>query len=48
MHTLADSDLVLNTWDEKLWLALIEKGTVLPDGSINFLFKNGTVILAAE
>ena len=47
MHTLADSDLVLESWDEKLWLSLIEKGTVLPDGSINFLFKNGTEILAA-
>ena len=48
MHTLAESDLILDSWDEKLWLALIEKGTVLPDGSINFLFKNGTEILAAE
>ena len=48
MRTLANNDLVLEEWDEQLWLTLVEKGTVLPDGSINFLFKNGTEILAAE
>ncbi|MBR6426936.1 MAG: hypothetical protein IKS28_03825, partial [Clostridia bacterium] len=48
MRTLANNDLVLDEWDESLWLTLIDKGTVLPDGSINFLFKNGTEILAAE
>ena len=48
MRTLANNDLVLEEWDESLWLTLIDKGTVLPDGSINFLFKNGTEILAAE
>ena len=46
MRTLANNALVLEEWDESLWLTLIEKGTVLPDGSINFLFKNGTEILA--
>ena len=48
MRTLANNDLVLEEWDESLWLTLIDKGTVLPDGSINFLFKNGTEILAVE
>ena len=46
MRTLANNDLVLEEWDESLWLTLIDKGTVLSDGSINFLFKNGTEILA--
>ena len=46
MRTLANNDLILENWDEQLWLTLIENGTVLPDGSINFLFKNGTEILA--
>ena len=45
---LAENDLILSEWDEQLWLTLVEKGTVLPDGSINFLFKDGTEILAAE
>ena len=39
--------VALDSWDEKMWLALIEKGIVLPDGSINFLFKNGTEILSS-
>ena len=47
LRTLAESDLILEEWDEQLWLALVEKGTVLPDGSITFLFKNGTEITAA-
>ena len=47
MDTLAERNLLLETWDDQLWLTLVEKGTVLPDGSINFLFKDGTEILAA-
>ena len=45
---LAEKDVPLDTWDDQLWLTLVENGTVLPDGSINFRFKNGTEILAAE
>ena len=48
IDALAERDLLLETWDDQLWLTLVENGTVLPDGSINFLFKNGTEILAAE
>ncbi len=48
INALAENDLILSEWDEQLWLTLVEKGTVLPDGSINFLFKDGTEILAAE
>ena len=47
-NALAENDFLLSEWDEQLWVTLVEKGTVLPDGSINFLFKNGTEILAAE
>ena len=46
IDTLTERDLLLETWDDQLWLTLVEKGTVLPDGSINFLFKNGKEILA--
>ena len=48
IDALAERDLLLETCDDQLWLTLVENGTVLPDGSINFLFKNGTEILAAE
>lgn len=48
IDALTENDLILSEWDEQLWLTLVEKGTVLPDGSINFLFKDGTEILAAE
>ena len=44
---LAENDLIVSEWDDQLWLTLVEKGTVLPDGSISFLFKDGTEILAA-
>ena len=48
IDALTENDLILSEWDEQLWLMLVEKGTVLTDGSINFLFKDGTEILAAE
>ena len=48
IDALTENDLILSEWDEQLWLTLVEKGTVLPDGSINFLFKDGTEILAAD
>ena len=48
MDTLAENDLILSEWDEQIWLTLVDKGTVLPDSSISFLFKDGTEILAAE
>ena len=36
--------LVLEAWDEELWLTLLETATVHKDNSITFLFKNGTEI----
>ena len=36
--------LVLEAWDESLWLTLLETATVHKDNSITFRFKNGTEI----
>lgn len=36
--------LVLETWDEGLWLTLLGKATVHKDNRITFRFKNGTDI----
>ncbi|MEG2929684.1 MAG: recombinase family protein, partial [Oscillospiraceae bacterium] len=42
IEALRESPLVLSTWDERLWITLIEKATIHFDGSITFTFKNGT------
>ena len=47
IETLRSGDCILEEWDAALWMTLVESGTVLPDGSISFTFKNGTEILAA-
>jgi hypothetical protein len=44
IEALRKRPLVLDAWDERLWITLVEKGTVRKDGSIAFTFKNGTVI----
>ena len=44
IEALLKQPLVLDTWDERLWITLVEKGTVHTDGSITFEFKNGTII----
>jgi site-specific DNA recombinase len=36
--------LVLDEFDKRLWLAAIDKVTVLPDGSLMFTFKDSTVL----
>jgi len=36
--------LVLETWDEGLWITLLDTATVHSNNSITFLFKNGTEI----
>lgn len=36
--------LVVEEFDEKLWAVTVEKVTVMPDGKLVFLFKNGTEI----
>ena len=47
IQTLRERDLVLEEWDPSLWSILLDSGIVLPDGSINFTFKDGTQIQAA-
>ena len=34
--------LVLEHWDEELWITLLKTATVNREGSITFKFKNGT------
>ena len=43
-EALRTQPLVLDVWDERLWITLVGKGTVHPDGGIAFKFKDGTVI----
>ena len=42
--TIEKQPLVLEHWDEKLWISLLETATVHKDNRITFLFKNGTAI----
>ncbi len=41
---LKQQPLVLEVWDERLWIGLLEKATVFHDGRMVFEFKNGTEI----
>lgn len=41
---LAEKPLVIEKWDEELWVSILETATVHKDGQITFLFKNGTSI----
>lgn len=41
---LAEKPLVIEEWDEELWVSILETATVHKDGQITFLFKNGTSI----
>ena len=36
--------LILDTWDERLWVALLDSATVHADSRITFRFKDGTEI----
>jgi site-specific DNA recombinase len=36
--------LVLEEFDEKLWIAVIDKAKVLSDGQMQFYFKDGTCV----
>jgi len=42
--TIEKQPLVLEQWDERLWISLLETATVHKDNRITFLFKNGTAI----
>lgn len=42
--TLKKTDSVLETFDESVWNAVLENLTVFHDGSLVFLFRDGTEI----
>lgn len=44
LSVLKKSDSILETFDENIWTALVETLTVFHDGSMVFLFKDGTEI----
>ena len=46
IEELKKQPLVLEEWDERLWIAMIDKATVFRDGRITFRFKNGREIKA--
>ena len=41
---LTEKPLVLEEWDEELWVSILETATVQRNGHIIFLFKDGTSI----
>ena len=44
IEELMKQPLVLQEWDERLWIAMIDRATVFRDGRITFRFKNGREI----
>lgn len=42
--TIEKQPLVLEAWDERLWISLLDTATVHSNNSILFRFNNGTVI----
>jgi DNA invertase Pin-like site-specific DNA recombinase len=44
IRTLKKQPEVLDTWDDTIWTLMVEKGIVHRDGSITFVFYNGTEI----
>lgn len=42
--TIEKQPLILETWDERLWIGLLDIATVHSNNSITFRFKNGTEI----
>lgn len=46
--SLSNQPLILDTWDERLWIALLDSATIHTDGHISFRFKDGTEIEVIE
>jgi site-specific DNA recombinase len=44
IEALKKQPLVLDEWDERLWIAILDRATVLRDGKIVFKFKSGREI----
>ena len=40
IRTMKHDDIVVNTFDAKLWLLLVEKATVGTDGKLTFTLRN--------
>ena len=45
---IKEKPMLLEEWNDELWISLVESGTVHKDGSITFLFKNGASIHVAQ
>lgn len=45
IDNLKKQPLLVEEWDESLWALMIEKAVVNRDGSIKFIFYNGTEII---
>ena len=46
IESIKEQPLVLESWNERLWVGLLAKATVFHDGRMIFEFKNGTEIEA--
>ena len=44
IHTIEASDMLADTFDEKLWRLMVEKATVDTDGKLTFTLRNGMEI----
>ena len=44
IRTLKKQPEVLQEWDDAIWTVMVEKGIVHRDGTITFVFQNGTEI----
>jgi hypothetical protein len=44
IEELKKQPLVLEEWDERLWIAILDRATVFRDGRIAFKFKSGREI----
>lgn len=44
LKVFENSELTLETFDENVWNAVLENVTVFHDGSMVFLFKDGTEV----
>lgn len=43
---IKDRPLVIDEWDESLWIAVIEKVVVNLDDTLSFVFRNGSEVIS--
>ena len=46
IQDLVTRPLIIEEFDEELWIAIVDKATVLPDGRLVFAYKDGTNVEA--